>query len=171
VKALISGSVFQVVSSEPFVREEKFSLDLTGMPVEPNDPFLNQEVKEIIYEHFLSNLNRPNEAGAGAGAGAGNEGDFQLELPVFGISVSSQNISDNAFSADSREAVSGDDGFGTLSTTAAATVTTSHRFADSGVMMTFPVFGFNITAESEATGNRQNDGNNFEGDCPNTNYI
>jgi hypothetical protein len=56
VKALINGNVFDFVSTETFPKDEKFNLDLTGMPMEPSDVFLNKEVKDLIHLQFINNL-------------------------------------------------------------------------------------------------------------------
>ena len=177
VKALINNNVFDFKSTETFPKEEKFNLDLSEMPMDPSDFSLNKEVKEIIHQHFIKNLRRLEEGDdsdddddvndisnsnqgvngtiGSSTSGLPNESQFQLELPTFGISISSQNISANLTQPDAfgsrDEQLQGsstdddDDG------DEASRPTTSAPTNKSGdqVMLTFPVFGFNISSEGE----------------------
>ena len=138
VKALINNNNFNIISTVEFPHEEKFNLDLSEMPMEPSDVFLNNEVKELIYRQFLMNLKPEEESLTEA---TNKDSQFQLELPTFGISISSQNISSNLTQPipDSR-----DDNDETLLSTE---TTTSGKSVDG--IMTFPMFGFNISSGIE----------------------
>ena len=150
VTAMINGNVFEMMSTEKFPKVEKFSLDLTAMPMEPSDIFLNKEVKELIYQYFINNLrSKDGDVSSNQHPEEDSSHDqFQLELPVFGISISSQNISSNLTDPGL------DPGLETDTADEASITTLSSVKSGDNVMLTFPVFGFNITSpgsESETS--------------------
>jgi hypothetical protein len=138
ITALINNNTFNVFSTVEFPHDEKINLDLSEVPMEPSDVFLNNEVKELIHRQFLLNLKPEEEASTEA---SNIDSQFQLEIPTFGISISSQSISSNLTQPilNSRD--------DTVETSFSSEATTSGKSGES--IMTFPMFGFNISTGAE----------------------
>jgi len=138
VKALINENIYEFTSSESFPHEEKINLDLSEMPMSPSDVFLNNEVKDIIYRQFLLNLKTTEMSTDDAKKGS----EFQLEVPTLGINISSQNISNNN-TLPSQE-LGEDSPEGVFAQSTILETTPSKEIGEN--IMSFPMFGFNITS-------------------------
>ena len=141
VKALINENVYEFTSSASFPHEEKINLDLSEMPMSSSDVFLNNEVKDIIYRQFLINLKTMDISTDDSNKGS----EFQLELPALGIIISSQDISVNNTLTGQEF---GDSSEGLFAQPTILETTPSKEIGEN--IMSFPMFGFNITTGNTA---------------------
>ena len=56
VTAMINGNVFEMMSTEKFPKVEKFSLDLTAMPMEPSDILFEGVMQSVIFKMYRINF-------------------------------------------------------------------------------------------------------------------